>query len=170
MEKKPILTIYRCKWIVIGAFTVLLIALSVILTTGVLNDLPTITTEHSPIVEFPSPGDTNSICSEHVTQPTLIGTFWTGKFSPNNLTFPNTQPTNRLKRILFRLEIDGDGTLDGNLPVFTINIFDSGDVTSADAMYAEAVKDTYFEESSDSFITSIFRANRYFIGENEGHQ
>ncbi|CAH1758279.1 12274_t:CDS:2 [Entrophospora sp. SA101] len=45
MEKKPILTIYRCKWIVIGAFTVLLIALSVILTTGVLNDLPTITTD-----------------------------------------------------------------------------------------------------------------------------
>nr|CAG8533575.1 15500_t:CDS:10 [Entrophospora candida] len=110
--------------------------------------------------------NTGSICSEHIIQPTPLGPFWTGKFSPKNLTFPNTQPTNRLKRILFRLEIDGDGIMDGDLPAFTINIFDSGDEKSAEAMYAEAVKDTYFDNSSDtsSLITSIFRANRYFIG------
>ncbi|CAJ0838967.1 7036_t:CDS:2, partial [Entrophospora sp. SA101] len=114
--------------------------------------------------------DTSSICLEHITQPTFLNSQWTGKFSPNKLVFPNTQPFRQLKRILFRFEIDGDGTVNGDFPTFTINIFDSGNMTTAEAMYVEAAKDTYFEESSDtSFVTSIFRGNRYFIGKNTYH-
>ncbi|CAJ0835239.1 13655_t:CDS:2, partial [Entrophospora sp. SA101] len=160
IKKILTLTISRCKRIIIGVFAALLLALFVILATGVLNDLPTITTEHSPIAEFPSPvleENTGTICSEHIIQPTPLGPFWTGKFSPKNLSFPYNQPINRLKRILFRLEIDDDGIIDGDLPAFTINIFDSGDEKSSEAMYAEAVKDTYFDNSSDtsSLITKV---------------
>ncbi|CAJ0751662.1 21041_t:CDS:2, partial [Entrophospora sp. SA101] len=68
--------------------------------------------------------NTGTICSEHIIQPTPLGPFWT--------------------------EIDDDGIIDGDLPAFTINIFDSGDEKSSEAMYAEAVKDTYFDNSSDT--------------------
>ncbi|CAH1758278.1 12273_t:CDS:2 [Entrophospora sp. SA101] len=106
--------------------------------------------------------NTGTICSEHIIQPTPLGPFWTGKFSPKNLSFPYNQPINRLKRILFRLEIDDDGIIDGDLPAFTINIFDSGDEKSSEAMYAEAVKDTYFDNSSDtsSLITTLTTEER----------
>ncbi|CAJ0896258.1 10223_t:CDS:10 [Entrophospora sp. SA101] len=75
--------------------------------------------------------NTGTICSEHIIQPTPLGPFWT--------------------------EIDDDGIIDGDLPAFTINIFDSGDEKSSEAMYAEAVKDTYFDNSSDtsSLITKV---------------
>ncbi|CAJ0747130.1 17986_t:CDS:2 [Entrophospora sp. SA101] len=118
--------IFCCKVIIVGVFAAILSILSAVLIIGVLNDLPTITTEHSPITEFPSPEDTSSICLEHITQPTFLNSQWTGKFSPNKLVFPNTQPFRQLKRILFRFEIDGDGTVNGDFPTFTINIFDSG--------------------------------------------
>ncbi|CAH1764528.1 4129_t:CDS:2, partial [Entrophospora sp. SA101] len=148
--------IFCCKVIIVGVFAAILSILSAVLIIGVLNDLPTITTE-----------DTSSICLEHITQPTFLNSQWTGKFSPNKLVFPNTQPFRQLKRILFRFEIDGDGTVNGDFPTFTINIFDSGNMTTAEAMYVEAAKDTYFEESSDtSFVTSIFRGNR--LGLNPG--
>ncbi|CAJ0838964.1 7035_t:CDS:2 [Entrophospora sp. SA101] len=126
IKKKLTPTISCCKITTIVVFAVILVFLFVILTIGVLNDLPTITTEHSPIVEFPSPEDTSSICSKHITQPTPLGLHWTGKFLPNNLYFPNTEPKNRLKRILFRFELADDGIIDGDIPTFTINIFDSG--------------------------------------------
>ena len=66
---------------------------------------------------------------------------------------------------MFRFDVDNDRLVDGNIPVFTINIFDSVNAIMAEAMYNEAANDTYFQGSSP-FVTSIFRNNRYFLGRN----
>lgn len=109
------------------------------------------------------------MCSKYLTQPILDNDSdqWTGKFTPvGNLSYPISEDVEYgLKRILFRFDVIDDGFVDGNIPVFTINIFDSQNKSMADAMYFETTKDTYFKEASP-LVTSIFRSNRYFLGRN----
>ncbi|CAG8770797.1 25765_t:CDS:2, partial [Gigaspora rosea] len=58
-----------------------------------------------------------------------------------------------------------DRIVDDGYPAFTINIFDSVNKTMAAKKYDEFVKDTYFKKSN-TFVTSSFRNNRFFLGRN----
>ena len=116
--------------------------------------------------------DTSTACSNYITQPKYDDSVgqWTGKFSPNNnglfLFFPTSQASNQLKRILFKFDVINDINIDASgLPAFTINIFDSENITLAESMYYETTKSTYYQQES-SFISTIFRTNRYFLGRN----
>jgi len=103
----------------------------------------------------------------HITQPILnedVGQ-WTGGFWSNGKFFPSNETSNEIKRILFRFDIINDSMIDDNIPVFTVNIFDSVNINMASKMFEETTKDTYFNGASP-FITSIFRMNRYFLGRN----
>ena len=76
------------------------------------------------------------------------------------MAFPRIQAGSGLKRILFKFNIPKDVYVDGDLPVFTVNVFDSTNKTLADM---ESANDGYFEKSTP-FMTSVFRSNRYFLG------
>jgi hypothetical protein len=110
----------------------------------------------------------NSNCSEYLTQPTFneASGQWTGKFSPiNNLTYPRNVLSNRLKRILFKFNVPNDVYIDGDIPAFTINVFDSENQELAQDMYNALVYDEYYFDSSP-LSASVFRSNRYFLGRN----
>ncbi|CAG8531569.1 636_t:CDS:2 [Diversispora eburnea] len=99
-----------CRVFILIKFTVILLAVLIILSIGVRNDSPTIATNQASMEWFPTPDD-NSNCSEYITQPTLdVGSgLWTGKFS-SNLSFPDVQihgdfqlnPWGVIQRKLFR--------------------------------------------------------------------
>ncbi|RHZ87346.1 hypothetical protein Glove_37g21 [Diversispora epigaea] len=180
-----------CRVVTIAIFMGILLFILCILTIEAYNDLPTIATKYSQMSHFPLPlisiqltkqfnisceflffdffGNTGDICAKHVTQPIPNNSngLWTGKFFPNGLSFP-IHNQNGLKRILMKFFIIDNSIVDGDPPVFTINIFDSENATMADIMYNETTKNTYFKESSP-FVTSIFRSNRYFLGRNYTH-
>lgn len=110
----------------------------------------------------------SSNCSEYLTQPTLNekNGQWTGKFSPlNNLTFPKDETSYKLKRILFKFHVPNDVYIDGDIPAFTINMFDSANQTLAQVMYNAMVDDKYYIDSSP-LSASVYRTNRYFLGRN----
>jgi len=108
----------------------------------------------------------SSDCSNHVIQPkpTRNNSRYTGAFWPNDSYFPSDQPPTEIKRIMFKFNVVNDLPVHDDTPVFTINIFDSANMTMAEAMYKEAENDTYFQGSP--LVTSIFRNNRYFLGRN----
>ncbi|RIB24780.1 hypothetical protein C2G38_2167632 [Gigaspora rosea] len=182
------------KWtirlLLIGA----LLSTLILFTLEVINDLPSVRNENDQIFEFPAPMHKNAQntlmhylkipspsfiliildqnhpfnnCSEYLTQPQLNSSIgqYTGKFDPKDRTFPSNQTSYQLKRILFKFNILNDSIVEGDLPAFTINIFDSVNKTMADEMYNESAKNTYFQQSTP-FITSSFRTNRYFLGRN----
>ncbi|RGB29946.1 hypothetical protein C1646_765987 [Rhizophagus diaphanus] len=155
---------------------------------GVHNDLPTVTDGYSEMTEFPAPivgfqlknnftitchfqlfdYYDSSNCSKYLTQPTFNeeNGQWTGKFSPiNNLAFPKYQTSYRLKRILFKFNVPNDVYIDGDIPAFTINVFDSANHTLAQDMYKALVNNKYYSDSSP-LTASVFRTNRYFLGRN----
>ncbi|GBB87431.1 hypothetical protein RclHR1_01390021 [Rhizophagus clarus] len=158
-----------CRAIVIVIFAVILLTDLIILSIGVHNDLPTVTAGYSEMDEFPAPLVVdNGNCSEYLTQPTFneASGQWTGKFSPiNNLTFPRDQISNRLKRILFKFNVPNDVYVNGDIPAFTIDIFDSANQTLAQDMYKALTDNKYYFDSSP-LSASIFRENRYFLGRN----
>ncbi|CAG8791518.1 5353_t:CDS:2, partial [Gigaspora rosea] len=179
------------KWtirlLLIGA----LLSTLILFTLEVINDLPSVRNENDQIFEFPAPVISMQLrlnftiacdfllfdiydqnhpfnnCSEYLTQPQLNSSIgqYTGKFDPKDRTFPSNQTSYQLKRILFKFNILNDSIVEGDLPAFTINIFDSVNKTMADEMYNESAKNTYFQQSTP-FITSSFRTNRYFLGRN----
>ncbi|RGB41078.1 hypothetical protein C1646_752459 [Rhizophagus diaphanus] len=178
-----------CRAIIIAIFGTILLTDLIILSIGVHNDLPTVTDGYSEMAEFPVPivgiqlknnftitcyfqlfdyHDDHSNCSEYLTQPTFNEESgqWTGKFSPiNNLAFPRNQPPYRLKRILFKFNIPNDVYIYGDIPAFTINMFDPTNQTLAQDMYKALVNDQYYFDSSP-LSASIFQTNRYFLGRN----
>ncbi|CAB4385642.1 unnamed protein product [Rhizophagus irregularis] len=177
-----------CRAIIIVIFGIILLGDLIILSIGVHNDLPTVTDRYSEMTEFPAPivgfqlknnftitchfqlfgyYDSNN-CSKYLTQPTFNeeNGQWTGKFSPiNNLAFPRNQTPYRLKRILFKFNVPNDVYIDGDIPAFTINVFDSENQTLAQDMYNALVNNKYYFNSSP-LSASVFRANRYFLGRN----
>ncbi|CAG8517008.1 12988_t:CDS:2 [Racocetra fulgida] len=142
------------KWIMRVISIGILLSVLIIFSLEVANDLPTVRNEYVQISKFPAP-------------PTFTedNGRYTGKSDPKDLTFPSNQSSKGLKRILFKFNVINDTIVDGGIPAFTINIFDSVNKTMADEMYNQAVIDKYFE-SSTLFTTSNFRKNRYFLGRN----
>ncbi|CAG8513796.1 19806_t:CDS:2 [Gigaspora rosea] len=66
----------------------------------------------------------------------------------------------------YKGNILNDRIVDDGYPAFAINIFDSvNKKTMAAKKYDEFVKNTYFEKSN-TFVTSSFRKNRFFLGRN----
>ncbi|PKC64117.1 hypothetical protein RhiirA1_537267 [Rhizophagus irregularis] len=177
-----------CRAIRFAIFGTILLTDLIILSIGVHNDLPTVTDGYSEMTEFPAPivgfqlknnftvtchfqlfnyYDISN-CSKYLTQPTFNeeNGQWTGKFSPiNNLAFPKNQTSYRLKRILFKFNVPNDVYVDGDIPAFTINVFDSANQTLAQDMYRALVNNKYYSDSSP-LSASVFRTNRYFLGRN----
>ncbi|CAG8752667.1 2976_t:CDS:2, partial [Rhizophagus irregularis] len=177
-----------CRAIIIAIFGTILLTDLIILSIGVHNDLPTVTDGYSEMTEFPAPlvgfqlknnfsvmchfqlfdYYDSSNCSKYLTQPTFNeeNGQWTGKFSPiNNLAFPKNQTSYRLKRILFKFNVSNDVYIDGDIPAFTINVFDSTNQTLAQDMYEALVNNKYYSDSSP-LSASVYRTNRYFLGRN----
>ncbi|PKY51969.1 hypothetical protein RhiirA4_546874 [Rhizophagus irregularis] len=176
-----------CKAIIFVIFGIILLSDLIILSIGVHNDLPTVTNGYSEMTEFPAPivgfqlknnfsvmchfqlfdyYVDSSNCSKYLTQPTFNeeNGQWTGQFSPiNNLAFPKNQTSYRLKRILFKFNVPNDVYIDGDIPAFTINVFDSANQTLAQDMYTALVNNKYYFDSSP-LSASVFRTNRYFLG------
>ncbi|CAB5359915.1 unnamed protein product [Rhizophagus irregularis] len=177
-----------CRAIIIVIFGIILLGDLIILSIGVHNDLLTVTDRYSEMTEFPAPivgfqlknnftitchfqlfgyYDSNN-CSKYLTQPTFNeeNGQWTGKFSPiNNLAFLKNQTSYRLKRILFKFNVSNDVYIDGDIPAFTINVFNSTNQTLAQDMYEVLVNNKYYSDSSP-LSASVYRTNRYFLGRN----
>ncbi|RIA96701.1 hypothetical protein C1645_815010 [Glomus cerebriforme] len=176
---------YLCKLITIVIFLGIILVVLVVLSIGVFNDLPTVTFENSQIVQFPAPvismqlaeqpfiiscnflkydyfddiANSND-CLSHITQPTLNPNngLYTGKFSPNGITFPDNEPSQTLKRILFKFDIINDTIfIDGSPPVFTINIFDSTNLNMANAMYNETIYHIRMNQKVRKVLRGSFR-------------
>ncbi|PKY14176.1 hypothetical protein RhiirB3_465892 [Rhizophagus irregularis] len=57
------------------------------------------------------------------------------------------------------------GYYDGDIPAFTINVFNSTNQTLAQDMYEVLVNNKYYSDSSP-LSASVYRTNRYFLGRN----